>query len=358
MARARSFWETLAGESQRRRRPRQASGPSSPALPLGLLLGLLLGLPLALSLEGCGLLLQPSLPTAEGSQDGGDARRDASADRDGSTGPDAGAGADSGAGRDAGSSTDAGSSRDAGEPLLDAGPPGPLCGEVAQGERCEGHVFRPIGVTNVTEVHGALSGVAALDVCREGEVATGIEAEIDGARFTGSVTAYRTRCSLLEVRCGPSGPELRMVPGSRQPVEVGGAPAYRGTLRGDPTTRREIDCPPGSVLSGFEGALGRRDGGSTFRVSRLSPRCTPLLFDISAMGRIQIRYGTPAGVSASIDGTALTAESTAFPTTDCPMDMVATFIRTRSGDVIDAYGLGCNPLAVSVTPGYPECVGF
>ena len=164
-------------------------------------------------------------------------------------------------------------------------------------------------------LRGFLGGGAPFeDDCGPDEVVIGLQGDLDtGAGFVHRVQA---RCGRLTVQPGPT---IVIVPNAATtPV--------RGLLFGAPYTR---DCPPNEVPVAMAGRSGRL-------IDQLQLQCAPLVLRFAPLS---VEIGT-AGPVPPIGGTG----GNPFPLSECPQNQIASGIRGRAGDSLDAFGLRCSTL--------------
>jgi hypothetical protein len=224
--------------------------------------------------------------------------------------------------------------------------PGAPCDD---GNACTSEMCGILGTCDATLVcrepidvvpHGALSATALRGVtttvplyeddCGLGRVLYGISGELRAAGYVGRIQAL---CRDLSIAGSGAGP---YTVGTRLP----GFGPTRGTMGGGGTFT--ATCPAGQAVVGF----GGRSGGA---IDQLTLHCAPLTIDATPTEWI-VNRGASAPTT-TIGGTG----GTAFATTACPAQYVATMMRVHAGDSIEAFGLGCQRprLSYPVTLGAP-----
>ena len=151
-------------------------------------------------------------------------------------------------------------------------------------------------------------------MCASDEAIVGLAGRLDSRGWHGRIQA---QCA--KVAATPT-PPYGIVTGAPRTTPL------RGLLGSVMWTR---SCPTNEVLVGFNGRAGALIDSMTFR-------CAPVNINLVA-GSYQVVIGTATSLPA-IGGSG----GNAFPTSDCPPGQVATTIRGRAGDNVDAFGLRCS----------------
>jgi len=186
----------------------------------------------------------------------------------------------------------------------------------AKGTKCpapsaHGAIFTGADLTS--QVGNPAGGTATNDACPAGQVLTG---------FAGSLSTTSTSAVNRQItgHCG-----IVQISGTTVTVSAGGSLPTRGKLG---TSAWTSDCPANQVVVGFSGRSG-------LLVDQLALRCAPLVAAAATSGS-PLTVGTGASLTA-IGGTG----GSAFAAVSCPTGEVATMARVRTGDNLDAFGLGC-----------------
>lgn len=172
--------------------------------------------------------------------------------------------------------------------------------------------------TNTNQAGNANGGTAYNDPCGAGRALIG---------FAGSFMSYHRRirgvCGLLGLSPAMDGFNVTLT----DPVQL----PERGPDGNTPWMRT---CPQDQVIVGFSG----RSGGL---VDSLTFTCAPLVVDEADDGTWTIALGATSNLLA-VGGNG----GNQFPQTDCPAGQVATVQRLRTGDGLDAFGLGCSAVGL------------
>lgn len=210
-------------------------------------------------------------------------------------------------------------------------PDGTLCndGNACTTERCAGGScvstltcraplrVLSFGTLTDTTMRGGAGGVLTEDACPITTALVGVTGELNPGGWIGRL---RGLCGNLRLTGSGAGPYTIDLP------SVGSMTALRGVTGGAGTTTSM--CPPNTVVVGFTG----RAGGF---VDQLALRCAPLIVS-STPTEFVVNVGA-VSTAPPAGGTG----GTAFPNTDCPAGQIASEVRIRSLDSIDAFGVGC-----------------
>lgn len=172
-----------------------------------------------------------------------------------------------------------------------------------------------------TPQQGGNGGTLYEDACPAGQVLIGITgANSTAENIVGQISAHCSNITLTPAVGGSY--DIEFSAGQQFPG--------RGNGGGTPWTRL---CASGEVMVGFDGRSGSL-------LDRLFVRCAT--FTVSGdLGSLVFSTGVPYELQFVGGGGGGT-----FPERDCPVGEVATVTRTRAGDLIDSFGLGCAmPLA-------------
>ncbi len=221
------------------------------------------------------------------------------------------------AARDAGAASD-GSASDGAPSDAAAADGGPADAGVADANTTRALVFT--GAANTPQYGNLSGGTLYDDACLVGEALIG---------FAGSLSSASGYHQRISAQCGraarigaPGAYTVKVTPGSATPP--------RGALPGtSPWTRT---CPADQVVTGFSGRNGTL-------IDQLTFTCSPFVVDTT--GAV-VAPGAPTALPA-IGGPG----GTAFAQTDCGAGRVATVVRLRAGDSLDAFGLACSSISVA-----------
>jgi hypothetical protein len=173
-----------------------------------------------------------------------------------------------------------------------------------------------LGAGTDTAQRGAQNGTPFDDACPAGQVLIGFAGSLQAVN--GAHGQIAGRCGALSVAAGSGGGfDVRLTDGATLPT--------RGIGSASPWIRT---CAANQVVVGFGGRSGSL-------LDRLVVRCAPLTLTPSG-GGWTVAIGATTDLPA-IGGTG----GTAFAQTDCATGQIAAVARIRSGDSIDAFGLGC-----------------
>jgi hypothetical protein len=172
--------------------------------------------------------------------------------------------------------------------------------------------------------------------CPAGTIAIGMNGnEINQTTSdnNGFLAAYTTRCGTFDIDSKTFAVTTTFT------VNSAVASVGTGDTRGTAVT---IDCPSGSVVSGFNGyerphATFTFNGSPTILVDALRPRCSQLIYDGKSL---------TIGPSTDVAGLALIpspAGATATPigNADCPSGSMLSGFMGRTGQLFDKFQLDC-----------------
>jgi len=196
-----------------------------------------------------------------------------------------------------------------------------------------------------TEVIGRVRmGSAFSDPCPRGQVMVGVQASVSTGFYAGVLRQFSTICG--EVLVDLAG-VLTIGPGATIPAIGHGSWPHGGRLETASCGRHEVVVG----FSGAEGISGDRIGLPDVYLTQLRLRCAPL----SATGSIATGFTAVVGaVSDSAPRPTIGASMTRpFGPTDCPAGSVAIGSVGRAGDILDAYGLLCGRVELSLVTTAP-----
>ena len=207
-----------------------------------------------------------------------------------------------------------------------AAPDAPSCGACAPGLECVGGACGGVVLglqdpPTLTAGYGDEQiGARIHDSCLPGQVLTGLHLQ-----YRDSIVRLGGTCSKVAVA------DRRVV------LESGNPTTLRGQQGG---TAAAIDCPPGTVVVGFEGRAGLRG-------YQLSLRCAPVT--VVGDGPLSVAVGAST-IVGPVGGTG----GGERPGVTCPSGQVAASLQVQAVDTIYAMRLGCRPLrAFAIVRGAP-----
>lgn len=196
--------------------------------------------------------------------------------------------------------------------------------------------------TTSTATVGTFSPTTFEDRCPVGQVMTGIRASLTtGTFYDHLVRQYTTRCSVVQVSDTGA---LTMTPGDELPP--GGRGGY---MHGE--GRLGVECPANHVVVGLNVDASTplpTVASVNLYPSRLVLRCAPL----SAVGSLATGFTASIGAVSMAEPTLGTRTSRSMAS-DCPAGSVATGSAGSFGDVIDAIGLLCGSIPLTVVTTAP-----